>query len=137
MKFTGKFKLPLSLTLTSHRFFLTLLFNVLIPLLPTLYLSLSLLQIMKPKYRSLSYPCLLPKSHSCGSNLHYQVPDCVNTKVQVREPANQFNSPSATLAHTMGIGEGEWSSSWVFDSQPSLYGYWLYILSFSRNMSPQ
>jgi hypothetical protein len=37
----------------------------------------------------------------------------------------------------MGIGEGELSSSWVFDSQPSLYGNWLYFLSFSRNMSPQ
>uniref|UniRef100_A0A667ZTK0 Phospholipase n=1 Tax=Myripristis murdjan TaxID=586833 RepID=A0A667ZTK0_9TELE len=40
-------------------------------------------KIMKPKYRSLSYPFLLPKSHSTASELKYQVPDCVTTKVQV------------------------------------------------------
>lgn len=39
---------------------------------------------MKPKYRSLSYPFLLPKSHSTASELRYQVPESVNTKVQVR-----------------------------------------------------
>ncbi|XP_056446162.1 phospholipase D1a [Gadus chalcogrammus] len=49
-------------------------------------------KIMKPKYRSLSYPCLLPKSHSCGSNLHYQVPDCVNTKVQVLRSAADWSA---------------------------------------------
>lgn len=46
--------------------------------------SLSRLQIMKPKYRSLSYPFLLPKSHSTASELRYQVPECVSAKVQVR-----------------------------------------------------
>uniref|UniRef100_A0A8C6WZ42 Phospholipase n=1 Tax=Neogobius melanostomus TaxID=47308 RepID=A0A8C6WZ42_9GOBI len=40
-------------------------------------------KIMKPKYRSLSYPYLLPKSHSSASELRYQVPDSVTTKVQV------------------------------------------------------
>ncbi|KAM4625647.1 phospholipase D1a [Polymixia lowei] len=40
-------------------------------------------KIMKPKYRSLSYPFLLPKSHTSASELKYQVPDCVTTKVQV------------------------------------------------------
>ncbi|KAK5857689.1 hypothetical protein PBY51_010916 [Eleginops maclovinus] len=40
-------------------------------------------KIMKPKYRSLSYPFLLPKSHSTASDLRYQVPGCVNAKVQV------------------------------------------------------
>lgn len=47
--------------------------------------SLSRLQIMKPKYRSLSYPFLLPKSHSTASELRYQVPECVSAKVQVRD----------------------------------------------------
>uniref|UniRef100_A0A8C3B1M8 Phospholipase n=1 Tax=Cyclopterus lumpus TaxID=8103 RepID=A0A8C3B1M8_CYCLU len=42
-------------------------------------------KIMKPKYRSLSYPFLLPKSHSSANDLRYQVPDCVNAKVQVRD----------------------------------------------------
>uniref|UniRef100_A0A3P9C8M1 Phospholipase n=1 Tax=Maylandia zebra TaxID=106582 RepID=A0A3P9C8M1_9CICH len=40
-------------------------------------------KIMKPKYRSLSYPFLLPKSHSTTNELRYQVPECVNAKVQV------------------------------------------------------
>ncbi|TMS21220.1 Phospholipase D1 [Larimichthys crocea] len=40
-------------------------------------------KIMKPKYRSLSYPFLLPKSHSTANELKYQVPDCVDAKVQV------------------------------------------------------
>jgi len=40
---------------------------------------------MKPKYRSLSYPFLLPKSHCTGNDLKYQVPDSVQTKVQVRK----------------------------------------------------
>uniref|UniRef100_A0A4W6DL53 Phospholipase n=1 Tax=Lates calcarifer TaxID=8187 RepID=A0A4W6DL53_LATCA len=37
----------------------------------------------KPKYRSLSYPFLLPKSHSSADDLRYQVPECVDAKVQV------------------------------------------------------
>uniref|UniRef100_A0A4W6DL66 Phospholipase n=1 Tax=Lates calcarifer TaxID=8187 RepID=A0A4W6DL66_LATCA len=40
-------------------------------------------KIMKPKYRSLSYPFLLPKSHSSADDLRYQVPECVDAKVQV------------------------------------------------------
>lgn len=51
----------------------------------SVFLSFPRLQIMKPKYRSLSYPFLLPKSHSTAGELHYQVPECVSTKVQVRD----------------------------------------------------
>ncbi|KAK7904459.1 hypothetical protein WMY93_017066 [Mugilogobius chulae] len=40
-------------------------------------------KIMKPKYRSLSYPYLLPKSHTSASEVRYQVPDSVITKAQV------------------------------------------------------
>ena len=71
---------------------------------------------MKPKYRSLSYPFLLPKSHSTGSNLRYQVPDSLNTKVQVREPANRFSSLSTTGAHTQwdgGKGSGVVLGCWT------------------------
>lgn len=42
------------------------------------------LQIMKPKYRSLSYPYLLPKSHTTANEIKYQVPGCTQTNVQVR-----------------------------------------------------
>ncbi|KAJ8279282.1 hypothetical protein COCON_G00063480 [Conger conger] len=40
-------------------------------------------KIMKPKYRSLSYPYLLPKSHTTANELRYQVPGAVQTKVQI------------------------------------------------------
>lgn len=49
---------------------------------PTLY-SLFSHQLMKPKYRSMSYPCLLPKSHTTAGEQRYQVPNCVPAKVQV------------------------------------------------------
>lgn len=49
-------------------------------------------KIMKPKYRSLSYPYLLPKSHSSASELRYQVPDSVNTKVQVLRSAADWSA---------------------------------------------
>ncbi|KAM7376149.1 hypothetical protein PAMP_005894 [Pampus punctatissimus] len=49
-------------------------------------------EIMKPKYRSLSYPFLLPKSHSSASELRYQVPDCVNAKVQVLRSAADWSA---------------------------------------------
>ncbi|XP_041809525.1 phospholipase D1a [Chelmon rostratus] len=49
-------------------------------------------KIMKPKYRSLSYPFLLPKSHSSAGELRYQVPDCVDAKVQVLRSAADWSA---------------------------------------------
>ncbi|RXM30666.1 Phospholipase D1 [Acipenser ruthenus] len=49
-------------------------------------------KIMKPKYRSLSYPYLLPKSHTTANDLRYQVPDCVKTKVQVLRSAADWSA---------------------------------------------
>lgn len=40
-------------------------------------------QIMKPKYRSLSYPFLLPKTQQTANELKYQVPEAVHATVQV------------------------------------------------------
>uniref|UniRef100_A0AAX7SDM5 Phospholipase n=1 Tax=Astatotilapia calliptera TaxID=8154 RepID=A0AAX7SDM5_ASTCA len=40
-------------------------------------------KLVKPKYRSLSYPYLLPKSHTTAGEQRYQVPNCIPTKVQV------------------------------------------------------
>uniref|UniRef100_A0A8D2LLM3 phospholipase D n=1 Tax=Varanus komodoensis TaxID=61221 RepID=A0A8D2LLM3_VARKO len=45
-------------------------------------------KIMKSKYRSLSYPFLLPKSQKTADELKYQVPESISAKVQVR--VNQF-----------------------------------------------
>ncbi|XP_028995770.1 phospholipase D1a isoform X2 [Betta splendens] len=49
-------------------------------------------KIMKPKYRSLSYPFLLPKSHSTADELQYQVPNSVKTKVQVLRSAADWSA---------------------------------------------
>ncbi|XP_069566770.1 phospholipase D1a [Brachyistius frenatus] len=49
-------------------------------------------KIMKPKYRSLSYPFLLPKSHSNANEIKYQVPDSVNAKVQVLRSAADWSA---------------------------------------------
>ncbi|KAK1894191.1 Phospholipase D1 [Dissostichus eleginoides] len=49
-------------------------------------------KIMKPKYRSLSYPFLLPKSHSTADDLRYQVPGCVNVKAQVLRSASDWSA---------------------------------------------
>lgn len=38
---------------------------------------------MKPKYRSLSYPFLLPKSQTTAHELKHQVPGSVHANVQV------------------------------------------------------
>ncbi|XP_077477330.1 phospholipase D1a [Stigmatopora argus] len=49
-------------------------------------------KIMKPKYRSLSYPFLLPKSHSTATEPQYQVPDCVKAKVQILRSAADWSA---------------------------------------------
>lgn len=51
---------------------------------------------MKSKYRSLSYPFLLPKSQTTAHELKYQVPGSVSASVQVR---------LASLFHQMLLGE--------------------------------
>uniref|UniRef100_A0A4W6G0D6 Phospholipase n=1 Tax=Lates calcarifer TaxID=8187 RepID=A0A4W6G0D6_LATCA len=38
-------------------------------------------KLVKPKYRSLSYPYLLPKSHTTAGEQRYQVPDCTPAKI--------------------------------------------------------
>ncbi|KAM6961403.1 phospholipase D1a [Aplochiton taeniatus] len=49
-------------------------------------------KIMKPKYRALYYPFLLPKSHSTASELRYQVPGSVTAKVQVLRSAADWSA---------------------------------------------
>ncbi|KAJ0059938.1 hypothetical protein NL108_015863 [Boleophthalmus pectinirostris] len=47
-------------------------------------------KLVKPKYRS--YPCLLPKSHVTAGELRYQVPNCVNAKVQILRSAADWSA---------------------------------------------
>ncbi|KAM6977321.1 phospholipase D1 [Aplochiton taeniatus] len=49
-------------------------------------------KIMKPKYRSLSYPYLLPKSHTTAGQITYQVPKCVPAKVQILRSASDWSA---------------------------------------------
>uniref|UniRef100_A0AAR2KJP8 Phospholipase n=1 Tax=Pygocentrus nattereri TaxID=42514 RepID=A0AAR2KJP8_PYGNA len=45
-----------------------------------------------PKYRSLSYPYLLPKSHSTANEIKYQVPGCIPANVQVLRSASDWSA---------------------------------------------
>uniref|UniRef100_A0A8C1PVE4 Phospholipase n=1 Tax=Cyprinus carpio TaxID=7962 RepID=A0A8C1PVE4_CYPCA len=49
-------------------------------------------KIMKPKYRSLSYPYLLPKSHTTANEIKYQVPGCTLTNVQLLRSASDWSA---------------------------------------------
>uniref|UniRef100_A0A8C5IVV1 Phospholipase n=1 Tax=Junco hyemalis TaxID=40217 RepID=A0A8C5IVV1_JUNHY len=49
-------------------------------------------KIMKPKYRSLSYPFLLPKSQQTAHELKYQVPEAVPATVQVIRSAADWSA---------------------------------------------
>ncbi|KFW93020.1 Phospholipase D1 [Phalacrocorax carbo] len=49
-------------------------------------------KIMKPKYRSLSYPFLLPKSQQTANELNYQVPEAVRATVQVIRSAADWSA---------------------------------------------
>ncbi|XP_030311958.1 phospholipase D1 isoform X1 [Calypte anna] len=49
-------------------------------------------KIMKPKYRSLSYPFLLPKSQQTANELKYQVPEAVHATVQVLRSAADWSA---------------------------------------------
>uniref|UniRef100_A0A8D3EBU3 Phospholipase n=1 Tax=Scophthalmus maximus TaxID=52904 RepID=A0A8D3EBU3_SCOMX len=69
-------------------------------------------KIMKPKYRSLSYPFLLPKSHSSANELRYQVPDCTDAKVQVR----------GHMRYTLALTNPP-SQNWNWLLQPCLSGF--------------
>nr|XP_057916251.1 phospholipase D1-like [Doryrhamphus excisus] len=49
-------------------------------------------KIVKPKYRSLSFPYLLPKSHTSAGERRYQVPGCTTTKVQILRSASDWSA---------------------------------------------
>ncbi|XP_072852294.2 phospholipase D1 [Pogona vitticeps] len=49
-------------------------------------------KIMKPKYRSLSYPFLLPKSQRTADELKYQVPESLCARVQVLRSAADWSA---------------------------------------------
>ncbi|XP_077411120.1 phospholipase D1-like [Vanacampus margaritifer] len=49
-------------------------------------------KIVKPKYRLLSFPYLLPKSHTTAGHQRYQVPGCVTTKVQILRSASDWSA---------------------------------------------
>ncbi|XP_066502961.1 phospholipase D1 [Hoplias malabaricus] len=49
-------------------------------------------KIMKPKYRSLSYPFLLPKSHDTADEVKHQVPGCIPTIVQVLRSSSDWSA---------------------------------------------
>nr|XP_040023762.1 phospholipase D1-like [Gasterosteus aculeatus aculeatus] len=49
-------------------------------------------KLVKPKYRSLSYPYLLPKSHTTAAEQRYQVPGCTPARVQILRSACDWSA---------------------------------------------
>ncbi|KAM6971184.1 phospholipase D1 isoform 1-T2 [Tautogolabrus adspersus] len=49
-------------------------------------------KLMKPKYSSPSFPCLLPKSHTTAGEQRYQVPNCIPAKVQILRSACDWSA---------------------------------------------
>ncbi|XP_057680032.1 phospholipase D1-like isoform X2 [Corythoichthys intestinalis] len=49
-------------------------------------------KIVKPKYRLLSFPYLLPKSHTTAGHQRYRVPGCVRANVQVLRSASDWSA---------------------------------------------
>ncbi|XP_063062695.1 phospholipase D1 [Engraulis encrasicolus] len=49
-------------------------------------------KLVKPKYRSLSYPYLLPKSHTTAHEIKYQVPNCTTVKAQILRSASDWSA---------------------------------------------
>ncbi|XP_060949464.1 phospholipase D1 [Limanda limanda] len=49
-------------------------------------------KLVKPKYRSLSFPYLLPKSHTTAGEQRYQVPGCVPARVQILRSASDWSA---------------------------------------------
>uniref|UniRef100_A0A7N8XHY4 Phospholipase n=1 Tax=Mastacembelus armatus TaxID=205130 RepID=A0A7N8XHY4_9TELE len=49
-------------------------------------------KLVKPKYNTQAYPCLLPKTHTTAGEQRYQVPDCIHTKVQVLRSASDWSA---------------------------------------------
>ncbi|XP_075905242.1 phospholipase D1 [Nelusetta ayraudi] len=49
-------------------------------------------KLMKPKYRSQSYPCLLPKSHSTAGEQRYLVANCTPARVQILRSACDWSA---------------------------------------------
>nr|XP_020501570.1 phospholipase D1-like [Labrus bergylta] len=49
-------------------------------------------KLVKPKYNSPSFPCLLPKSHTTAGEQRYQVPNCIPAKVQILRSACDWSA---------------------------------------------
>lgn len=80
--------------------------------------TLFLFQLMKPKYRSLSYPCLLPKSHTTAGEQRYQVPNCTHAKVQVGSlqsaPPPKLNRLLFSYSLFLDVSSTVWLWKWVW-----------------------
>ncbi|KAK2859867.1 hypothetical protein Q5P01_004487 [Channa striata] len=49
-------------------------------------------KLVKPKYNSVSFPCLLPKSHTTAGEQQYKVPNCTPAKVQILRSASDWSA---------------------------------------------
>ncbi|KAK1344144.1 hypothetical protein QTO34_014704 [Cnephaeus nilssonii] len=79
--------------------------------------------IMKPKYRSLSYPFLLPKSHTTAHELKYQVPGSVRANVQVS---------LAFLYHKLLRSATDWSAGIKYHEE-SIHTAYVHVIENSKH----
>ncbi|KAM9712896.1 phospholipase D1 isoform 1-T1 [Menidia menidia] len=49
-------------------------------------------KLVKPKYRRMSYPHLLPKSHTTAGEQRYLVPGCTSSRVQILRSASDWSA---------------------------------------------
>ncbi|KAH0511101.1 Phospholipase D1 [Microtus ochrogaster] len=96
-------------------------------------------KIMKPKYRSLSYPFLLPKSQTTAHELRYQVPGTVPAKVQLSD--NGYNMVGAAgflvqLSHSgcnmLLRSAADWSAG-IKHHEESIHTAYTYVIENSKH----
>uniref|UniRef100_A0A8C3B065 Phospholipase n=1 Tax=Cyclopterus lumpus TaxID=8103 RepID=A0A8C3B065_CYCLU len=83
-------------------------------------------KLVKPKYRSLSYPYLLPKSHTTAGEQRYQVPNCTPAKVHINCCADNrhvFNKIGDAIAERIIRAHKEGKRYRVYVVTPLLPGF--------------
>uniref|UniRef100_A0A4W6FZS3 Phospholipase n=1 Tax=Lates calcarifer TaxID=8187 RepID=A0A4W6FZS3_LATCA len=90
-------------------------------------------KLVKPKYRSLSYPYLLPKSHTTAGEQRYQVPDCTPAKVQVGAVCLRSFCDVFMALGNHNADHVLWQPApLLFVLQPLFLSHWMNVLMFFR-----
>ncbi|XP_039983506.1 phospholipase D1 [Xiphias gladius] len=97
-------------------------------------------KLVKPKYRSLSYPYLLPKSHTTAGEQRYQVPGCTPAKVQILRSASdwsagiKYHEESIHNAYIHAIQE---SQHFIYIELQGRTLHWYQLVPVTRNVGAE